>query len=255
VREKVVGALLRAYRGVAASGLLDRPRARRAFESAYLGYKRLIEAGPIEHLRPFAVPGTAVVDVGANIGFFAMRFGDWVGPAGRVYAIEPEARNVAGLRERIARAGLGTVVECVHAAAADEPGIVRLVRNPVHPGDHHLGPEGEAVPAVTIDGLVAGGDRRVSLIKIDVQGAEPLVLSGAMRVLADDRPAVFIEVDESALRRAGNSAAELIGTFVALGYRGRVLTRSGFSEELDAAELVARAAGSYIDVLFVPAQG
>jgi FkbM family methyltransferase len=251
VRAAVVGALLRAYSWAAASGLLDRPRVRRAFEAVYLGYKRLIEAGPIDHLRAYAAPGSTVIDVGANIGFFALRFGAWVGPAGRVYAIEPERRNVASLRARVARSGLAGVVECVRAAAADKPGTVQLVLNPIHPGDHHIGDAGEPVPAVTLDELTASDARPVSLIKIDVQGAELLVLAGAERVLAEHHPAIFIEIDEAALQRQGASAERLISALVERGYRGHLLTRAGVSGPIDADELAARAGAGYIDVLFI----
>ena len=85
--------------------MLDRPRPRRAYESVYLAYKRLIEAGPVDGLRGVVATGSTVFDVGANIGFFSFRFARWVGPEGRVIAIEPEARNIASLRRRVARAG------------------------------------------------------------------------------------------------------------------------------------------------------
>ena len=59
------------YDRAAGGGLLDRPRPRRAYESVYLAYKRLIEAGPIDDLREYVSSGSTVFDVGANIGFFS----------------------------------------------------------------------------------------------------------------------------------------------------------------------------------------
>jgi FkbM family methyltransferase len=255
VKRVVVGALLRVYSWVATSGVLDRPRARRAFEAVYLEYKARIEAGPIDHLRPYAAPGTSVIDVGANIGFFAVRFGRWVGAQGRVYAIEPEARNVASLRERVERAGLAEVVECRRAAASEQTGTVHLVLNPIHPGDHHLGAEGEPVAAVTLDDLTADDPRTVGLIKIDVQGAELLVLAGAERVLTEHRPAIFIEVDDPSLQRFGSSAGELLRKLADRGYTGHVLTKAGLGPAEAPEELAARTAASYIDVLFLPDGG
>lgn len=252
---RLVEALLRLYRRLALSGMLDRPRLRRAFESAYLAYKLLIEAGPVARLQPFVPPGCVVVDVGANIGFFSTRFARWVGANGRVYAVEPEARNFSSLRARIERTGLDGVVRCVHAAASDHPGTVELVLNPIHPGDHHLGAGGEPVTAVTVDALTADDPRPVGLIKIDVQGAEPLVLAGAERVLAEHRPAIFVEVDEPSLQRFGSSASELIGSLAERGYRGHVLTRAGLGEAEAPEALVTRAASAYIDVLFLPNGG
>lgn len=246
MKARIVGALVALYGRVARTGLLDRPLARRAFESAYLGYKQLIEAGHVGHLRSVVEPGSTVIDVGANIGFFAVRFGRWVAPGGRVVAIEPESRNFATLRRRVRRAGLEGVIECVHAAAADRAGEVKLGVNPMHPGDHRLATEGQPVRAVTLDELTAGDPRKVALVKIDVQGAEMVVLSGARRLIEDDRPAIFLEVDDEALAGFGSSGAELIGTLADQGYRAHTLTRRGIAEAVP-----RRATGDYVDLLFL----
>jgi hypothetical protein len=70
--------------------------ARRAFLTAYSGYKTWIEAGPIDRLKDFVLPRSAVVDVGANIGFFTLKFARWVGEQGCVIAIEPDLVNFEG---------------------------------------------------------------------------------------------------------------------------------------------------------------
>jgi FkbM family methyltransferase len=252
MRQLLIDNGLRAYRLVVASGLLNRPRPRRAFESSYLAYKLLVEAGPVERLRPWVPAGATVVDIGANIGFFAVRFGRWVGTDGTVLAVEPELRNVSSLSERLGRAGLDGVVEVVHAAVDKEPGTVMLEINPTHPGDHHLGETGVPVPAVTLDDLAAA-HRPVALIKIDVQGAEVRVLQGATRVLAEDRPAIFIEIDNRSLQRFGATATELMALLSQAGYLGRELTRSGFGPPEAPEELGRRAADDYMDALFVSA--
>ena len=252
MREQLSDALVGLYERAAKSGMLDRPRPRRAYESVYLTYKRLIEAGPVNYLNALVPNGSMIIDVGANIGFFSMSFARWVGPEGRVIAIEPEARNIASLRRRVARAGVSQVVTCVHAAAADRPGEVKLALNPGHPGDHHLADKGEPVAAVTLDELAPDDPRRVALVKIDVQGAESMVLAGANRLIAHHRPAIFVEVHEPSLARFGSSRRDLIGTFVTLGYGGHMLTRSGIGPREDTKKLIDRSAEGYIDVLFLP---
>ena len=124
-------------------------------------------------------PGSWVVDVGANIGFFTERFANWVEGEGRVIAIEPDAKNVALLKRRIAAKHLTGVV--VHeAAATDEISFVYLRLNPEHPGDHRIAESGERVAAARVDDLVArAGNPPVGLIKIDTQGSELRVLVGA----------------------------------------------------------------------------
>jgi FkbM family methyltransferase len=252
MRARLIQSLLSLYERGSKTGLLDNPLARRAFESVYLGYKLLIEAGPVAQLQSVVAPGSTVIDVGANIGFFTLRFGRWVGPEGRVIAIEPERRNMASLRRRVRGARLNGVVECVQAAAADRAGEVRLAVNPAHPGDHRIAADGERVPAVTIDDLTAGDPRKVALIKVDVQGAEMLVLAGGRHVLETHRPALFVEVDDGALTQFGSSSVELIEKLAALGYAGHTLTRRGIGAAEAPEALTAGGSDAYRDVLFLP---
>lgn len=248
-------ALLGAYGRLADTGVLDNRITRRAFEVTYGAYKVVVEAGPIRHLRPHVRPGSLVVDVGANIGFFTVRLARWVGPGGRVLAIEPEAGHVETLRARLRRRGLEDRATIVHGAATDRPGRTRLVLNRRHPGDHKIGENGVEVEAVTIDDQVdREGPRHVSLVKIDVQGAEELVLEGATRTIERYRPALFVEVFQATLEEFGSSVSGLLQRMAALGYTGHVLGRSGVSGAVDPATLVARYTERYGDVLFLPTE-
>jgi hypothetical protein len=79
------------------------------------------------------------------------------------------------------------------------------------------------------------------------------VLAGARLVLEEQRPAVFVELDDDALRSLGSSAEELIASVVGLGYTAHALTRNGIGPPEPVERLVAKsAAGSYSDVLFLP---
>jgi hypothetical protein len=80
-----------------------------------------------------------------------------------------------------------------------------------------------------------------------------MVLLGARRLLAADRPALFVEVDDEALRGFDSSADELIETILGLGYSAHTLTRRGVGPATSAEALVATSSGgSYSDVLFLP---
>jgi hypothetical protein len=94
------------------------------------------------------------------------------------------------------------------------------------------------------------------LIKIDVQGAESMVLAGSRTVLEKDRPALFVEVDDEGLRGFGSSAGELFETLAGLGYEPYRLTRRGIEPVSDPKALLAETAGgSYADVLFLSSGG
>jgi FkbM family methyltransferase len=251
--------LLAAYAALARTGIMRQAWARRAFLAAYSGYKTWIEAGPVNRLREFVPEDSTVVDVGANVGFFTMKFALWVGEQGRVIAVEPDRENFEVLAAKVKKAGLQDRVRLHQAAAAAETGLVRLRRNELHPGDHRISfrPEGISVPAVTVDDLVAAAaPQSVSLVKIDVQGAEMLVLKGAKRMLDQMHPALFVEVDDGALRSFGSSAHELVKYLRVRGYETHELVGDGPPRKLSfdriSANLTAR---GYIDVLFLPADG
>jgi FkbM family methyltransferase len=247
--------LLGLFAVVRRTGILNSAAGRWLFELGYDGYKRLIEAGAIDRLGAHIGAGSIVIDVGANVGFFTTRFAAWVGPAGRVIAVEPEAVNFRRLRRRIEAAGLGARVETIQAAVCEQAGTVLLEINPDHPGDHKLGASGVPIQGVTIDLLAeSAGERRVSLIKIDVQGAEMRVLAGARGVIERYRPVMFIEIDDAGLRRQGSSAAALFDTMGSFGYRAHRLEKHGPSAPLGADELAAlsRPEAGYRDLLFLP---
>jgi FkbM family methyltransferase len=248
-RALLQNALLGLYRRFQASGLMRSRLGRRLFESAYLSYKILLEAGPVAPLRRFVEPGTWTIDVGANIGMFTLRFSRWVDGAGRVIAIEPEAQNFRSLQRRIAASRTGSRVTAIRAVAAEAPGIRHLVVNPDHPGDHKLGIGGVPIVAVTIDALLAEHDNpKVSLMKIDVQGAEMHVLRGASHMLERCHPALFIEVDDPGLRNQGSSAKELVDFLALRGYRAHRLRHFRRIEPVELSDL---GRDGYEDILFV----
>ncbi|HEY7610220.1 MAG TPA: FkbM family methyltransferase [Alphaproteobacteria bacterium] len=250
MRRAAQNAMLGAYRLVFARGLLSVGWGRRLFFALYDIYKRMFEAGPIDALRAYVPAGGIVIDVGANVGFFTERFARWVGPHGRVIALEPERANFAELSRRLSGKGLAARVDAQRAVADSASGTAHLVINPDHPGDHHLGDAGERVTATTLDAIAPAGGR-TSLIKIDVQGAEIRVLAGARNVLARDKPALFVEIDPGGLAHYGGSVDALLGALAAAGYSPHILRRAGARAcsrgELDA--LLARR--GYTDLLFL----
>ncbi len=226
------------------------------FVASYDLYKTFLEVPGNQRLARQIRPTGWVIDVGANIGFFSERFARWVSNGGRVIAVEPDERNVALLQQRLARRNLH-VVDIHQVAATRQSGPVHLLRNPDHPGDHRLSDAGDVVPGVTLDELVAGaGNPVVDLIKIDTQGSEGLVLDGAIHTLQRSHPSLFIEVDDSALRQFGSSAAEIMGRLQGDGYRFYRLSRSGREVAItreSAIEALSSEKRGYLDLLCVHA--
>jgi FkbM family methyltransferase len=244
---------LAAYRGLLHTRLLETRPGYALFERAYDLYKAVLEASSLRHVRPFVPAGTRVVDVGAHVGFFTERFAQWVGPQGLVLALEPEPVNFGRLSRRLERTGLAARCRAVNAAAVEASGDFFLKVDPTHPGDHQLASAGLAVPGLSLDALLDAPDPRpVSLMKIDVQGAEGRVLAGAEDTLRRFRPSLLVEVDDARLRLQGWSAERLVGRLESLGYTPRHLSRAGLSGVLGPAEAVhlAGGIGRYADFLF-----
>jgi FkbM family methyltransferase len=244
----------RLYRWAVAVGLMSIPGGRRLYEASYTAYKRAFETGHLEHLRTYVRPGTTVIDVGANIGFFTVLFADWVDGDGRVIALEPEGTNYARLKKAVARKGLGERVETELAAAAEASGSSHLALNPHHPGDHRLAEDGMPVMVLSLDDLLAKrGWPEVSLIKIDVQGAEQRVIEGARETIARFHPALFVEVDDGALRAMDSDAESLLAGLDGLGYRIHRLESGALSPPMTPATAsgMLSAARPYLDFLLV----
>lgn len=159
----------------------------------YLEGERFIAERQI--LRRLLGPGISVVDVGANIGYYALLFARLTGPEGRILAVEPEPDNLIELRRNLTHNRIAGA-EVIAAAAGREDGetwLERGINGRVSTG----GVGGVRVALRRLDTLLAG--RPVDLIKIDVEGYEGEVLAGAAETLAGRRPDLFVEVHPTLL--------------------------------------------------------
>src|ERR1700730_4340855 len=148
-------AAVRLFGLAARLGVHRLPMFERVFLALYAAYKHHFEAGPVKRLQEFVPTGSVVIDVGANVGFFALRFAQWVGAGGEVIAIEPEDRNSQALVAALKREGLFDRVRALKAVAAATAGPTFLEINQLHPADHKLSRDGTgiAVDAVRLDDL------------------------------------------------------------------------------------------------------
>lgn len=245
--------LLLAYGTARRSGIPESRLTSAAYETSYSIYKRFVEAPYVPGLRRYVSPGSTVVDVGANVGFFVRYFSEWVGSAGRVIAIEPEAHNFQRLCHLVRARNLGRSVETIQAIASDAPGHRRLAVDPRHPGGHHVAADGVWVRSVTVDDLLRSrGWPSVSLIKVDVQGAELQVLIGAAEAIARFAPTLLVELDEIALRMQETSAEQVLDFLWKRGYLAHLPSARRRPAAVDRSALLSRCAdGRYVDVLFL----
>lgn len=179
--------------------------------------------------RRFLRPGMTVVDVGSNVGYYAMLAGQLVGPSGQVVAIEPNSENCRLLLLSAARNGL-TNVRLRPVAVDVEDGWSYFSTHIGSNGGLQPGSvedltdgRGLVVPTFRLDGLVEGP---VDFIKVDVEGAEARAIRGGMEMLRRDQPVVATELSREMLGRvSGVTAEEYLGWFHDLGYRLYVIDR------------------------------
>lgn len=173
-----------------------------------------------------------VYDIGAHIGIFALGAGIRVGRSGKVIAFEPAPETVAMLRRHVAFNHLDSIVDVVPAVVSDTDKGVKffaykasmaasISRRNVEDLNPELRTEAASeltVDSVTIDGLRVARDLRPDVIKIDVEGAELMVLRGARRVLAECKPMILCEVHPPQMRNCGASIEEFNAFLTEVGY-------------------------------------
>jgi FkbM family methyltransferase len=166
-------------------------------------------------LRQRTHTGHVMYDIGAHIGYHSLYFASLVGATGRVIAFEPNPVNVARIRENLARnPSLGERVTVLPIALSNERGETTFVSSDDVEGGTSSGGFITAAATLweqsvyiektgfvksivaeeTIDHLLS--DKRIpppQVLKIDVEGAEHLVLKGAHHCLKEHRPLVIVE--------------------------------------------------------------
>ena len=189
-------------------------------------------------IRSLVRPGMVVADIGANTGYVTLLLADLVGDAGRVISFEPYGPSFDLLRRNVESNGLRQVeVFCI--ALSDTTGISRLYLSAKNDGMHSFGDlideTGVAgsspqvpVKTTTLDQfLEERGIPRIDVLKIDVEGAETLVFSGARSLLSrPDSPVILCEVYDVNQVRLQKSEKDLRAMLYAFGYRSYFMDKA-----------------------------
>jgi FkbM family methyltransferase len=169
-----------------------------------------------DYLTALHLRGKTVFDIGAHIGYHAMTFASLIGSRGTVYAFEPNRFNVERLRINVSgNRELSERIRIYETAVSDRIGTAqfyfsRCVDNGTSSGsfiseahtyyeknaDYLNSFETTDVETYPLDqiGDLIGPGVRPDIIKIDVEGAEGIVLEGAKNVLIEHKPLLLIEV-------------------------------------------------------------
>jgi FkbM family methyltransferase len=147
-------------------------------------------------------PGAVILDIGANVGVFSRKALE--SGASLVVAIEPDPDNLECLRRNL-QAFQGRAV-IIPKGAWDSNGTLVLHQSTHSAANHSFVAHsdtapGPSLPVVTVDSVVSGLSlKRLDFIKIDVDGSEGRIISGATATISRFRPKVEAEI-------SGNQAA------------------------------------------------
>lgn len=176
-------------------------------------------------------PGGSVVDCGANKGSYIWTLSRAAGENGQVIAFEPQRKLAAYLREMAQSCGLRNV-RIEEKGISDHAGTMQLM---IPGGDTSPGASLEQsilqredcatypVAVVSLDEYFTARTRKISAIKIDVEGHEFAVLRGAQNILKQDAPLLVFECEQRHL--TGTTVMEILAWLQAQGYDGWFILR------------------------------
>jgi FkbM family methyltransferase len=185
----------------------------------------------IRFIRDHVATGDVCVDVGAHKGYVTLHLAHAVGPTDKVIAIEPDPRAAQQLRRNVQRNRLQnvTVYAC---AAADRAGTCdftlsrqlgwssRFMNELAKPtAMTSVSVQMRTLDEILSQARIQPGRHRLSFIKIDTEGSEPLVLRGAAETLRIHSPTLLVEINRSSLRAGNFSAQDVAEAFRRFGYQ------------------------------------
>lgn len=188
------------------------------------------ESGTVRVLEDLIKPGMVVVDVGAHIGFFTLLAAKKVGPAGKVYAFEPNPLSYALLVDNIALNGYQNAV-AVQKALSNRTGSAALFlnqRDSMVSSLYQTKPvtlSKVRVQTVTLDAFLdEKGWPPVHVVKMDVEGSELDVLQGMGGVLAKNLAlTLIVEFAPALLLPRGITQVEYLEAIGRLGFGVRLV--------------------------------
>lgn len=191
----------------------------------YFGYhERMVVETFARHL----FLNTTVFDVGANFGQFSLLAAQMVGNGGNVVAFEPAPLAYAALVRNVEQNNFQQVL-CRPVAVSETRGIATFYASPSNDQGtgslsreaverYHIAEQAFSVEVEQLDDYVDRFKQPVSIIKMDIQGAELMALRGATRLLSKYHPVLVIEVDDEVMHAFGYTAQNTCDYIRNFGY-------------------------------------
>jgi FkbM family methyltransferase len=168
--------------------------------------------------------GMAVVDVGANVGYYTLLAAHLVGDEGKVFAFEPDPYNFDLLCKNIELNGFRNVIP-VRKAVSCKSGKRKFFLDKNNLGGHSLSEANVrtgasiTVEATSLDDYFKNTDYKVDVIKMDVQGLEMEVLEGMTNMInRNDNLKIITEFWPMGIRNSGSSPMGFLNKLIECGF-------------------------------------
>ena len=201
-------------------------------------------------IRNIVKEGMIFIDVGTHVGYYALIAAKLVGPSGRVYAFEPNPYNFQILKKNVSRNNY-TNVTTVNKAVSDTNGFTNFtIAESSDSGSLFEDVvkkklENVKVSVVSLDGFFenVSSSNAPIILKIDAEGADALVVNGAIRTIARSQK-IVLEVNPKSLKKSGSDPFEMLSWLKNMGYSVRVIDvksrRENIGHELESIESIVR---------------
>ena len=177
----------------------------------------------ITAVRKLLKPGQTVLDIGANLGVYALSMAKVVGNKGRVIAFEPASNTAALLKQSASLNGFNHLeVDPRGVGAQSGEAILSLDSNPelnqiveTFSVETEDSPTSEAIKLTSLDDWAANQSNleAISFIKLDAEGQELNIIAGAHQLLTTHSPLILYEV-----KHKSDMHLELVDAFEKIGY-------------------------------------
>jgi len=139
------------------------------------------------------------IDVGAAFGIYSLVASKCTGKDGKVFSLELAAGTFMNLEKNIFINDAENIT-ALQLAAADKPGKALLIHHPDHSRNilsrADSAEDSEQVLTISLDEMIQKyGLKEVAMVKIDVEGAEELVLKGAQNLMQRCKPIIIFEIN------------------------------------------------------------
>jgi FkbM family methyltransferase len=197
--------------------------------------RELLYVGRREHfstefIQKFLEPGDVCIDIGSNIGYYALLESRFIGNSGKIFAIEPSHQNIKLLNKNIKINNYNNIVSFQKAVGSkNHSGFLGLSESANQHSfvNKNLGPSilTEEVQIVSLDTFLAGKPYP-QFIRMDLEGYEGEIIKGMKGIFRENKPLkIFIEFHTPLLKDNGK---ELLSTLHDAGF----IIKAVFKERL-----------------------